>query len=87
MALLVDPQGLRAIHLYYGFLKWVVVQRPCICADCYRCASAMSFHRWQRVRGLNSFAGLKRRACVVAGHHFVTKGSETDVESEGRLNR
>jgi len=37
--------------------------------------------------GLNSFAGLKRRACVVAGHYFVTKGSETDVESEGRLNR
>ena len=59
MALLTDPQGLRAIHLYYGFLKWVVVQRPFICADCHRCASAMSFHRWQRVRGLNSFTGLK----------------------------
>jgi len=46
MALLIDPQGLRAIRLYNGLLKWVVVQRPRICADCHRCASAMSFPKW-----------------------------------------
>ena len=78
MALLIDAKAYVLSTFTTVLIKWVVMQRPVSALIGTPCASAMSFHRWQHVRGLNSFAGLKRRARVVAGHHF--KGSETDVE-------